>query len=216
MNVDEGTPNSQTSETNDQTQTDQSQNQTDQSQTDQQQTDQQSLVDGGKKDDDQSQQQTEFVPLTAEDITFPEGLEISDERRDEALSIINNRELSPKEQLQALVDLQGKLAKEASDTISGSWASTQKEWQDAVKADPTIGGDKLPATLAAVNKLVSEYGSPELVEAFALTGAGNNVHVIKFLNTVAGKLLEGGLVPGGSPTNQAGDAASRMFPSMKG
>lgn len=157
-----------------------------------------------------------FVPLTAEDITFPEGLEVSDEARDEALAVINNRELSPKEQLQALINLQGKLAKETSETISETWATTQKAWQDEVKADPTIGGDKLPATLSAVNKLVSEYGSPELVEAFALTGAGNNVHVIKFLNTVAGKLLEGGPVQAIAPTNQETDRAQRMFPSMKG
>lgn len=156
-----------------------------------------------------------FVPLTAEDITIPEGLEISDTARDEALSIINNRELSPKEQLQSLVDLQAKLAKEASDTISETWANTQKEWQDEVKADPTIGGDKLPTTLAAVNKLVTEYGDDKLVEAFALTGAGNNVHVIKFLSSIAGKLLEGNLVPAGGPTNQESTAAERLFPSMK-
>lgn len=156
-----------------------------------------------------------FVPLTAEDITIPEGLELSEAHRDEALTIINNRELSPKEQLQSLVDLQAKLAKEASETISETWTTTQKEWQDAVKADPTIGGDKLPATLAAVNKLVTEYGSDELVEAFAMTGAGNNVHVIKFLNAIAGKLLEGGPVPAGSPTNQDSTAAERLFPSMK-
>lgn len=159
---------------------------------------------------------TEFVPLTATDITFPEGLEVSDTRRDEALAIINNRELSPKDQLQALVNLQGEVAKEASETISKTWEDTQKAWQDEVKADPTIGGDKLPTTLAAVNKLVTEYGSNELVEAFALTGAGNNVHVIRFLNNVAGKLLEGTVVSATAPTNQGGDAASRMFPSMKG
>lgn len=158
----------------------------------------------------------EFVPLTAEDITIPEGLEVADADRDAALAIINDRELSPKEQLQALIDLQGKLAKEASEAISETWTKTQKEWQDAVKADPTIGGDKLSATLSAVNKLVGEYGSPELVEAFAMTGTGNNVHVIKFLSAMADKLLEGGAVTATSPTNQAGDAASRMFPSMKG
>lgn len=156
-----------------------------------------------------------FVPLTTEDITFPEGLQVSNEHRDEALGIINNRELSPKEQLQALVDLQGKLAKEASDTISETWTNTQKEWQDEVKADPTIGGDKLPTTLAAVNKLVTEYGDDKLVEAFAVTGAGNNVHVIKFLNAIAGKLLEGGPVVATSPTNQESTAAERLFPSMK-
>ena len=170
-----------------------------------------SLVEGEKKE----VEQTEFVPLTAEDITIPEGLDISDERRDSALAIINNRELSPKEQLQALVNLQGEVAKEASDTISETWATTQKEWQDEVKADPTIGGDKLQTTLAAVNKLVTEYGDDKLVEVFALTGAGNNVHVIRFLNSIAGKLLEGGAVPATSPTNQESTAAERLFPSMK-
>lgn len=159
---------------------------------------------------------TEFVPLTAEDITIPDGLEINDAARDEALALVNNRDLSPKEQLQGLIDLQAKLAKEASEAISETWETTQKTWQDEVKADPTIGGDKLPATLSEVNKLVTEYGSPELVEVFATTGAGNNVHVIKFLHSVAGKLLEGKPVTTGAPPNQETDRASRMFPSMKG
>jgi hypothetical protein len=158
----------------------------------------------------------EFVPLTAADITFPEGLEINETLRDEALAIVNNRELSPKDQLQGLIDLQGKLAKEVSEGISKTWEDTQKAWQDEVKADPTIGGDKLPATIAAVNKLVTEYGDDKLIEAFAVTGAGNNVHVIRFLNSVAGKLLEGKAVSAAAPVTQGGDAASRMFPSMKG
>lgn len=205
MNVEEETGNSQTSETSETTtaETTQETQETGEAKT---------LVEGEKTE---TAVVEKFVPLTAEDITMPEGLEVNEAIRDEALTIINNRELSPKEQLQGLIDLQGKLAKEASDTISETWTNTQKEWQDAVKADPTIGGDKLPTTLAAVNKLVSEYGSPELVETFALTGAGNNVHVIKFLNSIAGKLLEGGAVPASSPSNQGEDAASRMFPSMK-
>lgn len=172
-----------------------------------------SLVEGEKTE---AVEVVEFVPLTASDITFPEGIEVNEAVRDEALAIVNNRELSPKDQLQGLINLQAKLAEEASEGISKTWEDTQKAWQDEVKADPTIGGDKLPTTLAAVNKLVTEYGSNELVEAFALTGAGNNVHVIRFLNSIAGKLLEGGVVSATAPVNQAGDAASRMFPSMKG
>lgn len=171
------------------------------------------LVSGNPKPEDAP---AEFIPLTAEDITLPEGLEVNETLRDEALALVNNRELSPKEQLQGLIDLQGRLAKEASEGISKTWEDTQKAWQDEVKADPTIGGDKLPATLASVNKLVTEYGDDKLIEAFALTGAGNNVHVIRFLNSIAGKLLEGSVVPATQPSNQAGDAASRLFPSMKG
>lgn len=160
-------------------------------------------------------EETEFVPLTAADITFPEDVQVNEAVRDEALAIVNNRELSPKEQLQGLIDLQTKVAKEASEAISETWAQTQQQWQDEVKADPVIGGDKLQSTLASVNKLVSEYGDEKLVEAFAITGAGNNVHVIKFLNSVAGKLLEGGIVQAQTPTNQESSAAERLFPSMK-
>lgn len=179
-----------------------------------------SLVQGEKTEEENAAEAAaataaEFVPLTAEDVTFPDGFEVVDERRDEALAIVNNRELSPKEQLQGLIDLQAKVAKEASDAISETWTQTQKAWQDEVKADPTIGGDKLPDTLAAVNKLVTEYGDDKLVEAFAMTGAGNNVHVIRFLNSVAGKLLEGSHVQAGGPTNQEESAAERLFPSMK-
>lgn len=205
MNVEEGTTSSETSTSEEQT------TEATTAETTQETGETKTLVEGEKTE----AVVEEFVPLTAEDITFPEGFEVNETLRDEALALVNNRELSPKEQLQGLIDLQGKLAKEASDTISDTWANTQKEWQDAVKADPTIGGDKLPATLTAVNKLVTEYGSNELVEAFALTGAGNNVHVIKFLHTIAGKLLEGGPVTSVSPSSQGEDAASRMFPSMK-
>lgn len=171
------------------------------------------LVEGEPKPEESTS--TEFTPLTAEDITIPEGLEVNETLRDEALAIVNNRELSPKEQLQGLIDLQGKLAKEASEAISETWVKTQEAWQNEVKSDPTIGGDKLQSTLNAVNKLVSEYGSPELIEVFATTGAGNNVHVIKFLNSVAGKLLEGGPVIPTAPTSQETSAAERLFPSMK-
>jgi len=206
MNVDDGTENLQQQEQNNEQTQDSEQKQNNEQESDEQK----SLVNGEQKNEQQ-----EFVPLTAEDITIPEGLEVNDEARDAALAIINNRELSPKEQLQELVNLQGKMAKEASESISETWATTQKTWQDEVKADPTIGGDKLPATLAAVNKLVTEYGDDKLVEAFALTGAGNHVSVIKFLNTLAGKLLEGGPVTATSPTNQDSTAAERLFPSMK-
>lgn len=91
----------------------------------------------------------------------------------------------------------------------------QKEWRDAVKADPEIGGEKLQPSLDKIGRLINEYGSDELLETMAITGAGNNVHVIKFLNKVAEKLTEGGPVVG-SPATAREDAASRMFPSMKG
>lgn len=167
---------------------------------------------GGKTETETAAE--EFVPLTAADITFPEDFQVDEGLRDEALAVINNRELSPKEQLQGLIDLQVKAAQTASEASSKEWSDMQKTWQDEVKADPEIGGDKLQTNLSAINKLVTEYGSAKTEEAFAFTGAGNNPEIIRFLAKVAKQLTEGGPVSG-QPKNQESTAAERMFPSMK-
>lgn len=154
----------------------------------------------------------EWTPLTADDITFPEGVELQDDLRDEFLSVMNNRELSPKEQMQSLVDLQMKAAQAASEASSNAWTEMQATWQDEVRAEL---GDKLLPAVGRIQRLVSEYGSPELTSVFDLTGAGNNIHVIQFLDKIAGHLTEGGPVQGAPAASEA-TAAQKLFPSMKG
>jgi len=156
-----------------------------------------------------------FVPLTAEDITLPEGFTPEPELMTEFLSVVNDQELSAKDRAQGLLDLQSKLMTKASEASSAAWDAMQDEWQAAVKADPTIGGERFTASIAQVNKLVAEYGNNEVVDAFALTGAGNNPAIVKFLHTLAGKLTEGGYTQG-QPTNAPANAAQLLYPSMKG
>lgn len=157
----------------------------------------------------------EFVPLVAEDITLPKGFTADQELTTEFLSVVNNQELSAKDRANALVELQTKAIAKASEAGSAAWETMQNEWREAVKADPVVGGDKQTAALASVNKLVTEYGDTELTKVLALTGAGNNVHVIKFLHTLAGKLTEGSFTQG-QPTNAPVSAAALLYPSMKG
>lgn len=154
-------------------------------------------------------------PLTAEDISIPEGMEIPDELRDEFLNVINDAELSPKDRAQALIDLQAKAAQQASETASREFAAQQQQWQDEVRADPQLGGANFEATISGISRLVDQYGNDEFVSAMAATGAGNNIHVVRFFHAIAQKLNEPGPVTG-APVAQQGDAASRLFPSMKG
>lgn len=161
-------------------------------------------------------EQQEVAPaLTAEDISFPEGMEVPDDLRDEFLTVMNNTELDPKGRAQALLDLQARAATQASEAASQAFATQQQQWQDEVRNDPELGGAKLDATLNGISRLVDQYGNDEFVQAMALTGAGNNIHVVRFFNAIAQKLNEPGAV-GGQPVAQQGDAASRLFPSMKG
>lgn len=154
----------------------------------------------------------EWTPLTAEDIVLPEGVTVAEDLRDEFLSVMNNRELSPKDQMQSLIDLQMRAAQAASEASSQAWTDMQTTWQDEVRADL---GDNLVPTVGRIQKLVSEFGSPELTSVFDLTGAGNNLHVIKFLDKIATQLTEGGPVTG-SPAASEATAAQKLFPSMKG
>lgn len=155
------------------------------------------------------------VVLSADDITLPEGFTLDEPMRDEFLGIMNNNELDAKGRSDALVGLYSKALTAASEANSNAWATMQTEWQEAVKTDPEIGGAKFEASLTKVGKLVEEFGSNELREVFDMTGAGNNVHVVKFLAKLADNLTEGGFTAG-NPTTAPADAASKMFPSMKG
>ena len=157
----------------------------------------------------------EFVPLTEADIALPEGFTADPELQTEFLTLMNDQEMDAKSRAQGLVELQAKLMTKASEASSAAWDEMQTTWQNEVKADPVIGGEKMKDSLATVSKLVSEYGSDELVQVMGMTGAGNNIHVIKFLHTLAGKLTEGGYTQG-QPAKAEGSAASRMYPSMKG
>lgn len=157
------------------------------------------------------------VPLTVDDLTIPEGYEVVEPLRDKFLEILNG-DLSPKDRASALLALHKDTIDAAQEAGSTAWNTTQDEWKAEAKADPDVGGAKLQPALANIAKLIDEYGTTELRGVFDLTGAGNNVHVIKFLSKMADQLTEGNhltpRLPGGDLT--AEQKAQRMYPSMKG
>lgn len=156
-------------------------------------------------------------PMKLEDITLPAGLELQPELSTKFLEILNG-EMTPKDRANALIALHGETLNAASEAGSLAWDNMQTEWKDAAKADPDIGGAKLQPTLTNIGKLLDEFGDKDTRSVFDLTGAGNNVHMIKFLNKIADTLVEGKFFKAGSPGGQDDPdaAAKRMFPSMKG
>ena len=185
-----------------------------------------SLVTEGTKAEETSAEETtaeettetateEVVPLATTDITLPEDVEVNSALVDEFLGVVNNPELDAKGRAQALIDLQVKAMREASEAGSQAFADMQKTWQDEVKAYPAFAGEKLQPALGRIGRLLTEYGSEELNGVLDMTGAGNNLHVVRFLDNIAGKLVEGGPAFG-APRTQEASAAQRLFPSMKG
>ena len=125
---------------------------------------------------------------------------------------IMNKDMTPQERAQALIDLQGDVARQVAERSNEVWNETQTKWQEEVRQE---FGDKLDPTLGAISKMLDEFGTPELRDVFAVTGAGNNVHMVKFLGKVAEAMAEGKPLMG-APGGEKASLAERMYPSMKG
>lgn len=143
---------------------------------------------------------------------MPEDMAVDEAARDEFLGILNDREATPAEQAQKLVDLQARLARDASETGSKAWEEIQTDWVSKVKADPDIGGANFENTMTSIGKLVTHYGDQELRDAMNLTGAGNHPAMVKFLAKVAKDFNEGTPISG-APVNTS-SALEQMYPSM--
>ena len=154
------------------------------------------------------------APLTADAITLPEGLEVPDGVMDKFVGLMNNSELSGAERAQALINLQAEVAKEASEKGSQLWATQQEQWVNEIKSDPTVGQGNLQRTLDNAGKVLDKFGTPELRDLLATTGAGNSIHVARFFNAIAKEISEGAPVQG-QPAQAEQSLADRMYPTMK-
>lgn len=157
----------------------------------------------------------EFVPLTAEAISIPEGFEIDAAQRDSFLSLANEHKI-PAEVANKLVAFQADLTKAAAEKHSEAWAGYNQRQVAEVQADPEIGGEKLTKeVLPQISKLLNEYGSPALRDALTSSGAGNNIEVVRFLHKLAGKLVVEGSPVSGTPPQPETSLAEMLYPSMK-
>lgn len=154
------------------------------------------------------------IPLTVDGIKIPEGSEANAESLTKFTEILNDSKLSPGDRANALVSLQAEITKAASEGASKAWDDFNTAQQDEVRKDPEIGGAKLEATLGAIGTLLNTHGSPELRTVFDNSGAGNNIHVVKFLSKIAGLVGEGKPLAAPAPAKSQDDVATRMFPSM--
>ena len=153
------------------------------------------------------------VPLTAADFTLPEGFDPKDESFTAFVEAANSAKLS-KDGAAKLFDLHSKAMNAASEGNSRLWAETQETWRKQVETDKEIGGDKLQPTLGRVRQLVKDFGTPELIGVFDLTGAGNHPEMIRFLGKIAEKMGEGKPVAGQTASG-AGERSleERLYPT---
>lgn len=160
---------------------------------------------------------TESTPFDAKEFAPPEGLELSEADRETLGGIAAKHGLSK----EAMTDLLGEYAtrvKSAQDAAAQAYLETNKKWQEEVRADPEIGGDKLDGVLKTIGAVMNDPAitAPGFKEALNLTGAGNNPAIIKTFYKMAQKITEGGHVGGSPPASKPAPktGASAMYPNL--
>lgn len=145
------------------------------------------------------------------DLNIPEGFEASDE----ALSAFKGlaKELGlQQEQAQKLIDYQAEIAAKQLEADRKQWMETQKVWQTEVRQDAEFGGAEFDKNLALANRVLTKFGTPELLTFLQNTGLSNHPEMVKFAIRL-GKAGAEDSVAGtsGSPT----DPRANMTPHQR-
>ena len=85
------------------------------------------------------------------------------------------------------------------DEIAAEFNTLQEKMQTEIRNDPTYGGEKLNESLRVAKETAIRYGGDGFLALLQTTGAGNSIHMLRFLNEVA-KAVPGEAKPiNGSP-----------------
>lgn len=162
--------------------------------------------------------------LTAEDIkktiTLPEGVTADEGLMGEFSTFAAEAKLTT-EQAQGLAGMyfkaQETLVSQLAAANQKAWDTTIDTWKSEIETDPVIGGDKSKAVQEVLGKVLDEYGTKEARQAFEVTAAGWNPHIIKFIHKMALALTEGAPVLAPGPAKQGPKSmASILYPDGGG
>jgi hypothetical protein len=148
-------------------------------------------------------------------LKLPDGVKTGDPLFDAFIATAGEHKLSP-DAAQALIDkvlpdLSAQMQTLRDEPVRLA-TERLKEWEQAIHADPEIGGAKLNDVKTNVSRAMAQYGNPdEIKAAMNETGAGSNPVLIKWLNKMASALSEGTPVTGGNPVFPKPSVADRMY-----
>jgi len=150
---------------------------------------------------------TKAAPIEYE-FTAPEGIELDKTSTEEFVAIAKELNL-PKDAAQKVVDL----AIKREQARTEAFVNQVKGWEESVKADKELGGDKLPETLATCRKAI-DLGPPELRDLLSSTKMGSHPAVVKWAYAVGKALSEDKFVQGGTAPNTSKGTAQVLYPNQ--
>lgn len=143
------------------------------------------------------------APAPVYEFKFPEGFTPDEAAIGSFKEIAAKANLAP-EAAQQMLDMYAQTVQSAQAAQVKAWNDLQSTWTKELDAVPDFATPQLKEqSLKTISSVIEEFGTPGLKEAFDMTGAGNNPHVVQFVLNVAKALVEGAPTPQGNPTGAA-------------
>lgn len=153
------------------------------------------------------------APETYEDFTLPEGV-VLDPVIDMKLKETAKELGLTQEQAQRIADLGAQQSARWAEQLNAQVEATAKQWAEAAKADPEIGGKLLAENVIVSKQALDHFGTPEFKELLETSQLGNHPEVIRFMAKVGRAISDDDFVPGGDTvTTKPKTLAERMYPN---
>lgn len=162
----------------------------------------------------QQQQQDQDTPADLGKVTFPEGVERSDELMKEFEPVAKELGLN-QDEAQSLITLHSNWVLKEQQAQEQTFTETIDGWRADAQKDQEIGGEKFEGNLEVAKGALEKFGTDALTEALRLTGMSNHPEMVRLLYRV-GKAMGEDQLPsgghGGGEQNQS--AAKKLFPNQ--
>lgn len=149
----------------------------------------------------------------AYDFKAPEGVESLDAKLVETFTPLAKKLDLTNEQAQELVNLAPQIQQRLAEQQAEAWGKQLEAWVGEVKADKDIGGSNLPATMASAQKVMQQFGTPELKAALEQTGMGNHPELVRLFVKVGKAMGEDSFVAGGKSSGGSGSIVDAFYPT---
>jgi len=143
----------------------------------------------------------ESAPVTYEAFKLPEGFEVDEKDMTDYRNILSEFK-APQELGQKLIDLYTRETEKLVAHQREQWTKTLDTWKNDVLSDPELGGNRLQTVLKRCSSVLTEFGSPELRQMLDVSGLGNHVEMVRFIDKVARFMSEPKPVPASTPAPQ--------------
>ena len=156
----------------------------------------------------------DLTPVESEKLSelVPEGFEADPDALQSFAELVNSaasREDIVRGGLELLAAEQAK----SEEALVEEWTKVQNAWREEVRNDPDVGGENFETSLAKARTVIETYApdAKALKELFATSGAGNSIHMVKFLNAIADALPGDAKPVEGTPQPVTKSQAERLF-----